>query len=263
MARAHTVRPPLPVLIPAVVALGLYLGTWCPFPTWANFGMDGPELEAAGRLLGIPHPTGYPLLMLLVRVVGLLVRPPWSALNVITLTAAIAAVGLTAAAGRGLARRLWPEAPGNALVHAVAAVISGLTLATALSFWKQAVIGEVYTLHVAIIATALALLVDPVRRSPRRILLAAYVTGLGLPHHLQILPFAAVLGVWLLVERGVARSALAALLNVLGPALGPAPRGRLSGLGFALGSLFLFAFPVDHLPRPLLPFPPRSGPRLG
>ena len=244
MARDHTVRPPLPVLIPAVVALGLYLGTWCPFPTWANFGMDGPELEAAGRLLGTPHPTGYPLLMLLVRVVGLLVRPPWSALNAITLTAAVIAVGLTAAIGRNLARRLWPDVEGAPFLHAVAAMISGLTLATALSFWKQAVIGEVYTLHVSIIAAALALLVDPARRWPRRILLAAYVTGLGLPHHLQILPFAAVLLLWLLTERGVARSIIGSLGDLLGPALGRAPRGRLAGIGFALFALLLFSFPV-------------------
>jgi Protein of unknown function (DUF2723) len=239
-----TLRPLLPCLLPATVALGLYLGTWCPFPTWLHFGMDGPELEAAGRLLGIPHPTGYPLLMLLVRVVGLLVRPPWSALNLITLTAAVTAVALAAAAGRGLARRLWPGETGPRLEHSVAAVVSGLTLATALSFWKQAVIGEVYTLHVAIVAAALALLVDPERRSPRRILLAAYVTGLGLPHHLQILPFAAVLCLWLLVEPGMVRAVLGSLRAALGPALGPARGGRFAGLSFALFALLCFASPA-------------------
>jgi hypothetical protein len=187
----------LPWLLPALIALALYLGTWCPFPTWAHFGEDGPELEAAGRTLGIPHPTGYPLLMLGVRLVGLLLPPPWSALNLITLLAAVAAVAGTAASGRSLARRLWPTGPGPA----VSGIAAGLALATALTFWKQAVIGEVYTLHLAILAVALALLTaSGAEPHPRRGLLACYVLGLGLAHHLQILPAAAVIVIWLALD---------------------------------------------------------------
>src|SRR4029453_7482585 len=106
-----------------------------------------------GRTLGIPHPTGYPLLMLLVRVLGLVVPPPWSALNLVTLIAAVVAVAATGATGRALAERLWPGGRGTA----VAGLTAGAALATALSFWKQSVIGEVYTLHLAILMLALAL----------------------------------------------------------------------------------------------------------
>jgi hypothetical protein len=192
----------LPWLLPALLALALYLGTWCPFPTWAHFGEDGPELEAAGRTLGIPHPTGYPLLMLLVRVTGLLLPPPWSALNLITLLAAVAAVAGTAASGRALARRTWPAGPGPA----IAGLASGIALATALTFWKQAVIGEVYTLHLALLACALALLTPAAGPHPRQALLACYILGLGLAHHLQILPAAAVIGLWLALDGRVWRA---------------------------------------------------------
>jgi len=201
--RTRTMRA-LPWLAPALFALALYLGTWCPFPTWAHFGEDGPELEAAGRTLGIPHPTGYPLLMLLVRVVGLALPPPWSALNLVTLAAAVVAVAMAGASGRGLAERLWPGERATTL----AGISAGVALATALSFWKQSVIGEVYTLHLAILLTALAL-ITPRGPHPRRALLTCYVLGLGLAHHLQILPAIAVLGVWLAIDGRLSRATLA------------------------------------------------------
>ncbi|HWN81618.1 MAG TPA: DUF2723 domain-containing protein [Candidatus Udaeobacter sp.] len=203
----------LPWLVPALFALALYLGTWCPFPTWAHYGEDGPELEAAGRTLGIPHPTGYPLLMLLVRVTGLLLPPPWSALNLLTLAAAVLAVAAAGICGRALAERMWPGGRGAPL----AGIAAGLGLATALSFWKQSVIGEVYTLHVAILLIALALLI-PKTAGARRALLACYVLGLGLAHHLQILPAIAVIVLWLAID------------GRLAPAIWQHPRRTLAGL---------------------------------
>ena len=100
------------ILLLIVFASCLYGLTWSARPTWVHFGEDGPELEAAGRVLGIPHPTGYPLLLLLVRVVSLGVRPPVSALNVVTLLAAILAVAAVGAAGRALARKVWKGEDG-------------------------------------------------------------------------------------------------------------------------------------------------------
>jgi hypothetical protein len=170
------------IFLLAGLALALCLATWSPFVTWAHFGEDGPELEAAGRTLGVPHPTGYPLFTLLVRVVSLAVPPPVSAVNVVSLLAAIAAVVATGMAGRALAAKVLPDST-PAWCGGLAA---GAILAASFTWWRQASIGEVYTLHLAIVAGVLALVLNGGRRAG---LLAAYLLGLGLTHHLQILPF--------------------------------------------------------------------------
>ena len=238
----------LPWLVPALFALALYLGTWCPFPTWAHYGEDGPELEAAGRTLGIPHPTGYPLLMLWVRVVGLVLPPPWSALNLLTLVAAVVAVAAAGASGRSLAERVWPGGRGSTL----AGIAAGLGLATALSFWKQSVIGEVYTLHLAILLTALALLIPRDRARTRRSCLACYVLGLGLAHHLQILPAIAVILVWLAIEGRLGRATL------------QSPRRVLAGLLLFLAPASLYlVHRIRSAAHPILDWgDPESWPRL-
>lgn len=195
MKRAFRISLPiLLALLPAFGALVLYLPTWSPVGTWAHFGDDGPELEAAGRLLGIPHPTGYPLLMLLIRVAGLLVPLPWSALNVVSLVAAVIAVAAAGLAARAIASRA--SLPRRA--ELAAGLLAGSIFATSLTWWKQAVIGEVYTLHLAILATALALILSGGRRSG---LAAAYLLGLGMAHHLQTLPFLAVVLAYLALTR--------------------------------------------------------------
>jgi hypothetical protein len=237
-----------PGLVPALFALALYLGTWCPFPTWAHYGEDGPELEAAGRTLGIPHPTGYPLLMLCVRVVGLVLPPPWSALNLLTLVAALVAVAAAGASGRSLAERMWPEGRGPT----VAGIAAGLALATALTFWKQSVIGEVYTLHMAILLIALALLTPRGRPSIRRSLLACYVLGLGLAHHLQILPAILVIVVWLVIDGRLSRATLRH------------PGRLLLGLGLFLGPVSLYlVHRIRSAAHPILDWgDPETWPRL-
>ena len=62
-------------------------------------------------------------------------------------------------------------------------------------FWSQAVIAEVYTLHVLFLATALlVLLVWRERREDKYLLLAAFTIGLAMTHHLTsglLLPSAA------------------------------------------------------------------------
>lgn len=191
------------------LALVLYAATWSPVVTWAHFGEDGPELETVGRTLGVAHPTGYPLFTLLVRVAGLLAPPPWAAVNLVSLLAAAAAVGFLALAGRRLAARAFPSS-GAAWVGGV---VSAAVLAVSLTWWRQAVIGEVYTLHILLVAAVCALLF---RGAPRDRLLAAYLLGLGLAHHLQMLPFLLVVLVYLLAS-GAARPRPATVLAFLAP----------------------------------------------
>ncbi len=194
----------------AALALALYVPTWCPVVTWAHLGDDGPELETVGRIFGVAHPTGYPLLTLLVHVVSRLVPPPVSALNVVTLLAATAAVVAAGYAGRAAGRRLFPGEPRGAWLAGFA---GAAFFAVSLSWWKQAVIGEVYPLHLALMTAALALVFAG---GPRRGLLAAWCLGLGLANHLQTVPFLMVVAAYLFFS-GRRRPRLAVAAALLAP----------------------------------------------
>src|SRR5579875_3778707 len=55
----------LTLLMVAIVALAAYGLTRAPSVVWTSGVSDSAELSAAAYVLGIPHPTGYPLYMLL------------------------------------------------------------------------------------------------------------------------------------------------------------------------------------------------------
>jgi len=62
-----SVRNKFPPIFLAFSLLLIYLGTIAPGLTWANNGADGGDLITAAATGGIPHPTGYPVYMLLAR----------------------------------------------------------------------------------------------------------------------------------------------------------------------------------------------------
>src|SRR6185503_4816158 len=53
--------------VAALAALWAYALTLSPTVAWVNLGEDSGDLLAASATLGIPHPTGYPLFVLLGR----------------------------------------------------------------------------------------------------------------------------------------------------------------------------------------------------
>src|SRR5262245_62207104 len=55
-----------------LAALWVYVLTLSPTVAWMNQGEDSGDLLAASATLGIPHPTGYPLFVLLGRLASLL-----------------------------------------------------------------------------------------------------------------------------------------------------------------------------------------------
>jgi hypothetical protein len=169
------------VLLLVLLAAALFVPTWSPLVTWAHFGEDGPELEAAGRTLGIAHPTGYPLFTLLTRVTALILPAPVSAVNVLTLLGAMAAVAATGLLGRMVTARAFPAL---SVAGWTGGFLAGGVLATSLTLWRQASIGEVYTVHLALAAGILALVFHD---TPQSRLLAAYLLGLALCHHLLAL----------------------------------------------------------------------------
>ena len=179
----HTPRPSYgAAAFAGLVVLALYVLTLA--PTTAMW--DASEYITAAYTLGIPHPPGNPLFVLLGRVATLV--PMGSvAVRVNLLAAASSAVAAAIwflVAERVLAQWFelrWPRLAGAA----VAALLSG----TAFTVWNQSVVNEkVYTVSLAFFAIVSWLTVlwcdDPDgRRADRILVLIAYLIGLGYANH--------------------------------------------------------------------------------
>jgi tetratricopeptide (TPR) repeat protein len=148
---------------------------------------DSGELVTAVHVLGIPHPTGYPLYVLLGKLwtstlpVG---SVAWR-MSLFSAAAAATACGLVYRLGRGAGLRPPACAAG------------ALTLAFSPSFWSQANIQRVYALGAlfVVVATALAFRWNE-RRQPRVVYLAMLVCGLGAANHTFMALYAIVLGAY-------------------------------------------------------------------
>ncbi|MCC7358990.1 MAG: DUF2723 domain-containing protein, partial [Anaerolineales bacterium] len=154
MERRQSHTPPSYSRADALVAVGvglaafaLYLWTLAPGLLYGDAG----EVQFAVPALGLLHPTGYPLFTLLGWLWAHLLPPgdmAWR-MNAFSAFWGGVAAGLTYLVAWqviGLSAPLagWPR-------RAVAAV-AALLFATSPTFWSQAVIAEVYTLHLAFVA---------------------------------------------------------------------------------------------------------------
>ncbi len=165
----------------SAAAFAVYLITLAPSLTNANYGTDGGDLISAARVLGVPHPTGYPTYTMLA---WLFTQLPIGTIahrvNLLSAVCAALAVGVFYSA----ARRVLPPKTPPLLVPAFTA----LTLAFSSLLWSQAVIAEVYALLALFAAVLLWCLVrwrDAMR--DRYLWLAACTLGLALGNHLTIL----------------------------------------------------------------------------
>jgi hypothetical protein len=151
-------------------------------PTVVTVFDDSPEMQLVCYLLGVAHPTGYPLYTLLGKLFTLL---PWGDVAYrINLFAAV-----SAALALAFLALLVRELTGRPLAGALAA----LALAVSPVFWSQATLGEVYSLHALFIVVCLWLLArweGAGGTQPRRLVLLAAAAGLALTHHRMILLFA-------------------------------------------------------------------------
>ncbi len=124
--------------------LAAYFLTLAPGVVWSGAGIDSGDLTAAVAVGGVPHPTGYPTLMLL----GLAVRAiPLGdlalRLNVLT---ALAAAGSLIPLGL-LAVRLRPRSGTPISLPEAATAAAVLTLyGLAPLVWSNAIVTEVYAL---------------------------------------------------------------------------------------------------------------------
>jgi len=147
-------RPAVLAIVAGIMAFALYLATIAPGITTEAGTADSGELASTAWTLGVAHPPGYGLYLLLARAAQLLlwfIEEP--ALRTNLLSAALTAGA--AATLVPIARR-W-QRPVSASALPWWAVLAGAaTLAVAPAAWSQAVVTEVYALH--LLLTALALL---------------------------------------------------------------------------------------------------------
>ncbi len=135
---------------------------------------DSGELVAAAHVLGIAHPTGYPLWVLLGRVFDFLPVGGTSAYRVALLSAVASAAA--AAIVTALAIRL----ARNVAAGALAGVAFGLWFPV----WSQAVRAEVYGLTALLAALAIAAVVRwDADGSPRALAWLALAVGFVSMHH--------------------------------------------------------------------------------
>jgi hypothetical protein len=200
-------RPPvLAAVLAGAAVLGLYILTLAPTTAF----WDASEYIATAHILGIPHPPGNPLFVVLAKAWTLLLAP--TGLSIAVRVNLFAATTTAVACGFLflVAHRILLDVVEDRRVALVGAGVSVLLGATAFTVWNQSNVNEkVYTVSVMILAIVswLALLWrdhrdDP--RSARWLLLALYLMVLGSTNHLMsLLPAPALFLFIVLVGPGV------------------------------------------------------------
>lgn len=152
------------------LALLIYLMTLLPGP---SFG-DWAEMQFIPSQLGIPHPTGYPLYVLLGKLFSLIPIGSigWRAELLSAIAAAAASGTAVLIAGRLGARP-------------VIALAAGLALAATGTLWLEATFSEMNGLHLLLVAALIhRALVCHTERRDRDLRIGALLAGLALSNHL-------------------------------------------------------------------------------
>lgn len=178
---------------------------------------DSGELVTAVYLLGIPHPTGYPLYVLLGKL--------WTI--VLPLGSIAWRMSLFSAAAAGAACTVLFLAARQARMQRGPALVAALLLATAPSFWAEANVQRVYSLGALFVAAgAWTAFRWHQTRALRHLLALALLCGLGATNHTYMAVFAVAAALFaavseprLLRRPGVLCAALCAFVSGLLPYL--------------------------------------------
>src|ERR687894_1134517 len=193
-------KPPYPwAALTALIVFAIYLATLAPTTAF----WDTSEYIAAAKVLGIPHPPGNPLFVIMAHVFGLIPLAASYAVR-INLFAAV-----TSAASAGLwflvAERWLKGIVPHRWARYGAAFAGVLVGATSWTVWNQSTVNEkVYTLSLLSIALVMWLVVrwgddKPGTHRDRWLVLIAYVLALASTNHLVgvlALPALAVYVLW-------------------------------------------------------------------
>ena len=136
---------PLQIIFSLIVLIcgSTYLLTLAPDTSWG----DSSEFILAVHSLGVPHPTGYPLYIILGKIFTLIIPlgSPAFKLNLLSAVFASFSIGIWYSCVW-----YWLSDGGKkeSYIYHVSAASSGLILAWSSTFWSQSVITEVYTLAI-------------------------------------------------------------------------------------------------------------------
>jgi hypothetical protein len=191
----------LAAAIVSTLVLAMYLVTLAP----STAMWDTSEYITAACTLGLPHPPGNPLFVLVGRVFCVLPVPGGAAVRINVLAALSSAIsaGMWFLITERVLVSWLPERWQRILGGTLAALIG----ATAFTVWNQSVVNEkVYTVSLMGIAIISWLMIrwsdEPDGRQPDRILvLVAYILGLGFANHMGGMLAAPAAGLAVLVRR--------------------------------------------------------------
>ncbi|MFQ5538480.1 MAG: DUF2723 domain-containing protein [Gemmatimonadota bacterium] len=233
-------QPYLAAALVGLAAFLLYVVTLAPSTAF----WDTSEYIATAHILGIPHPPGNPLFVVLARAWSVLLSPLGLPVAVRINLFAAATTAVAVAFFFLVAHRVLAALLGDARKAFVGASSSALLAATAFTVWNQSNVNEkVYTVSVMVIAavTWLAMMWRDHRGAPgseRYLLLAVYLMALGSTNHLMSVLPAPALG-------------LLVLLTLPGILLRPGFLGRAALLVVA-GLSFNFFLPIRAAQDPVI-----------
>ncbi len=177
------VNPGIQAAFLGLLVFVIYLLTLAPGLMYTDSG----ELSAACTTLGVAHPTGYPLFILLGHVWTLMSwGSPVAALNVLAALWVAAAVGVCFLVIRETI--VWISAERTDHLHSIVAASAALMFGLSSTVWAQATSVEVYSLHLLLTAITLLFIIKSVRdntNAQRWSVLAGLFYGLMLSNHLS------------------------------------------------------------------------------
>jgi hypothetical protein len=141
----------------ALLAFLIYLLTLAPGLTWRNSASDGGDLLTAAFTWGIPHPTGYPTYLILLRGFSAVVPTGSAALhgNLFSAVTASVAIGLLFMATVRILRSLPLSSGMTDRYVLISAGVSSISMAASRELWSQATVTEVYALNALFVSAIL------------------------------------------------------------------------------------------------------------
>jgi hypothetical protein len=184
----------------------------------ANYGADGGDYLTAVLTKGVPHPTGYPLYLILSDIVQRIFGGGfvWRQAQASILPAAICA-GIVF----WLVLNILNKQPST--VRLASAVIASIALSISPLFWAQAVTIEVYALNALMVILGLLwveLVFSVEENSPNSakilIICLAWICGLGLGNHRTFLLIYPLVGIGIYTLFRIKHAKLTAILSAVG-----------------------------------------------
>ena len=188
-----------PHFLVALFAFAVYFSSSAPGLTWAHESQDSGELAAACAVLGITHPTGYPLYTiiggLLIHLFGIF--DPARIMVLISVISGAISIGIiskTASIALGIGRGNLKISPATEnWLCAIAALFAAINPI----IWSQSIICEVYSFAFLLNSLSWFFLVKYIeavrtgdeRRANAQILILGFILGLTLAHHIAGIAF--------------------------------------------------------------------------